>query len=170
MSDINLKYGTPTAISAINLASLADGSSWQLAKVNNTSTPDGRPYADAFVRVAIKLATGTPKAGAEVQLALAVSDDGTTWLGKEANGSDGTITPGNPTNLIFIPSELGGVIYTPSSGALTWKGFIRSISAVCGGLMPPYWQLIVMNKTGVAFDASGSNFSVQYTGAYAQVN
>jgi hypothetical protein len=167
MANIKLAYANAAAI-AISLApggvGLAPSATVgrESAAVNNSVNL----YVDAMVYLAVKLAAGTPGPGAALEVYLAMSHDGANFT-DNATGADASLTMRAPSNLV-VPSPIG-TIWTPASGALTWKGFIPSVAAAFGGFLPPYWSIVLVNNTGIALDATESNHTKQYVGVYATV-
>jgi len=157
MSDIKLAYPVAANIT-ITLASLASGSARESTAIDNTSNL----YLDAEVYLALKLQTGSPSSDKAIYIYGAASADGTNYT-DNATGSDAAITLRAPTNLRLL-----GVIATPDSGALTYKFVIGSVVAVWG-FLPPKWSIIVVNKTGIAFDATEGNHTKQYRAMYQTV-
>jgi hypothetical protein len=138
-------------ITASGLASLANGSYFQLASVDNTTNQD----FDAGVLFKLKTgASGVTSAGYAGVYAYASPDGGTTWT-DVATGSAGSYSPPTPTNLILI-----GIV-SATSNATTYIGGPFSVSKAFGYL-PGKWGLVIFNNTGGAFDSTGGNFSVIY--------
>ena len=150
----------PSAVAiTITLASLASGSSYQSAAVDNTTDL----YIDAMVYVKVKLQTGTPSGDKMVYLYVAGSEDGTNYP-YPATGSNGSIT------MIFPPNVRSlGNIYCPDSGGLSFPSSPFSVAAAFQGLMPRKWSLIVQNATGVTFSATEGDHTKEYTGQPVQI-
>ena len=165
MGNLNLKYSGLNTIS-VTLASLSPAAARESLAVNNTAVSPF-PFIDAIVRLKVKLQAGTPTPGAAIAVYLSMSDDGGTWL-DNSTGTDAGITLRAPTNLV-VPAPISQV-FTQVSGALTWNGFIPSVATGFGGFLPPYWSIIVVNNTGIAFDATEANHDKRYTGVYVQTN
>jgi hypothetical protein len=159
MANVKTEWGSSTVITATGLASLADAGVFELAAVDNTSNK----FLDAKLYLALKLATGSPASDKTIYVYVPVSEDGTNYT-DNATGSAGAITLRTPTNLILI-----GTIACPDSGALTYKKIFNSVAAAIGGPLPRKWGVVIQNRTGLAFDSTGSNFTVTYTGTYGTI-
>jgi len=159
MASNKVAYATSTAIT-ITLNSLANAGVRECTAVDNGTNL----YLDAWIYVACKLATGTPTANtAVINVYAYASEDGTNYQ-DNCTGSDAAVTLRSPTNL-----KLLGQLWTPTSGALTYKGvfsFMYSPYGAFGGLfLPRKWGIVVQNTTGVAFDSTGC--SASYSGVYS---
>jgi hypothetical protein len=154
MADIKEAFGTSTAMT-ITLASLAASATVgrESTAVDNTSNK----YLDAQVYLAIKLQTGSPARG--IYVFAYGSEDGTNYT-DNATGSDAGLTLRDPTNLRRI-----GIIWTPTSGALTYKG-VFNVAPAFGGVLPRKWGIVVINDTGLALDTTEGNHIKTYTGIY----
>ena len=161
MADIKQAFGSSTAIT-ITLASLANGSARQSAAIDNSTDK----FLDVLVQLSIKLATGTPSAGQNINIYVYGSEDGTKYT-DNATGANAAITLRNPTNL----KEAGSAnpIQTPDSGGLTYTSEPFSIASLFGGVMPRKWGVVVSNDTGLAFASGEGNHTKKYTGIYATV-
>lgn len=130
---------------SITLNSLASLAARQSLKVDNSTTL----YIEAFVRVTIKLAAGSPADPKVVYVYAYGSQDGTI-LTDNASGLDAAITLRSPSNLRTI-----GTILVPDAGALSYASHPFPVSAAFGYCMPKAWGIVVENRSGLAFDASG---------------
>lgn len=153
MANIKGAFGSSTALTH-TLNSLAHGSARESTAVDNSTNL----YIDAVLRITIALATGTPTGDKRVNIYAYGSEDGTNYS-DNATGSDAAITLRSPTNLAYI-----GAIYTPDSGGLTYKSLPFAVARAFGGVLPRKWGIVVQNKTGLAFAASGC--SSAYSGFY----
>lgn len=159
MAIIKPEYGTSTAITATGLASLANNAAYDLGAVNNGTDK----FRDAMVYLAFKLATGTPGNENAIYIYGYSSEDGTNFT-DNSSGSAGAITLRSPTNLILLDR-----IEVPASGtgALTWRHVINGLAQKLGGkVLPRKWGLVIRNATNLAFDSTGSNHTVTYSGIY----
>jgi hypothetical protein len=158
MANVKLEYGTSTDIT-ITVGSLAAASARESTAIDNTSDK----FEDAEVYLALKLQAGSPSSDKSIYIYSYGSEDGSNYT-DNATGSDAAITLRVPSNL-----RLSAVIACPDSGALTYKIVIGSIAAAFGGLLPPKWGIVVLNKTGIAFDATAGNHTKKYRGVYHTV-
>lgn len=149
--DIKSKYATSAAL-VITLAALADGAGRESTRVDNSTTLE----LDALITLLVVagVVTGDKKL---LVYAYGSSDDGVTFT-DGCTGLNAVFTPADPTNLKFV-----GELNTPAAG--TYRGTF-SIARVFGGVLPKYWGIVVVNKTGVAL-TSGSvdvqGMKLQYT-------
>ena len=159
MADLKLKFGTSTAFT-LTLASLASSSTAgrESTAVDNTSNL----FVDALVRLQCKLQTGSPANDKAIYVYAYGSEDGTNYT-DPATGSDAAITLRAPTNLRLI-----GVISTPDSGGLTYKGGPFSVAQAFGGVLPRKWGIVVQNYSGVTLSATEGDHAYTYTGIHYQ--
>jgi len=101
MATVTTNYGTNTALTVTNLHSLGNGSWWQSASIDNTSTK--ALWMEVFVTI---LTTTTAGSNANVDVYLAGSNDGGTDYAGGASGSEGsyTVTANSSDQLRFIGS------------------------------------------------------------------
>jgi hypothetical protein len=151
MSTVQSLYGSLVSIS-ITLASLANLAGRQSDAIDNSTDL----FVDAQLLVKIKLAAGTPTGDKKVDVYAYGSLDGTTFT-DNATGLDGAVTPRTPTNLQYL-----GAIECPDAGALAYPGFFGSVAMAFNGILPRHWGIVLVNRTGVAFDTAGH--IVQYRG------
>lgn len=149
---MSLQYtsGTFTLTAA---ASLANGSAAQSAKI---TTDTSKNTTDYLISIEPTLQTGAPASDKDVEVYAYTSLDNTTFP-DGVSGSDAAYTMFSPTNLIPLP-----FVQTPNSGALKMPQRAASLAAACGGSLPPYWGIVVYNRSGLAFTA----FAARYTQVY----
>lgn len=157
MATTKLSFASSSSITC-TLASLASASARESTVIDNGTNL----YVDALVYLAVKLQTGTPSADKAVYVYAYGSEDGTNYT-DNATGSDAAVTMRSPTNLRLL-----GVINTPDSGALTYKG-VFPVAVAFGGILPRKWGIVVQNVTGIALDATEGNHTKSYTGLYTTV-
>lgn len=153
---VTQKFATSTGITC-SLASLADNTARESTAIDNSTNL----YEDALVYLAVKLQAGTPTGEKAIFVYVYGSEDGTNYT-DNATGSNASITMRSPTNLIPI-----GVIATPDSGALTYKG-VFSVAKAFDGILPRKWGIVVENQTGVAFSAIEGDHAKTYSGFQRQ--
>lgn len=158
MATLKAAYPTLGQAITITLASLASGSVRESAAVDNQTNL----YLDALVAVTIKLQAGSPSSDKAVYVYAAGSTDASTWP-DAVTGSDAGITLNNPTQLRLL-----GVIFAPTSAG-TFKSEPLSVASVFGGVLPPKWSIVLLNKTGIAFSATEGDHVKLYTGIAATV-
>lgn len=151
MSTSKSAFQSVQALTITNLNSLADGGAWQSGAINNSgssaSWPDGQLYAK------IALASGDLSPDPQIRFYLAAGDHDGTNFESNAAGSEGTITLRDPPGF----SRLGAP-FVPSAGGLTFNIFFSSMASwlASGGILTPYFQVIIENRTGRAFGPSGN--------------
>ncbi len=155
----NLEGFGGSAQLACSIASLATGSSRESASQSNTTNK----YFDYIVSLTFTIITGTPAAGASVNVyANAPVDSSGTLLWPIIQLSSGAVFAtagtdasvgalGTPPNLRLIGSF--GIQTTSSSGERTFRTEPYSVAAGFNGC-PPAFSIIVENQTGLAFSAS----------------
>lgn len=163
MADVKTAYGSNGQALTITLASLADSSTAgrESTVVDNTSNL----FLDVLIAAKLKTAnSGAISAPAAAFLyAYATTDNGTTYP-DTVTGSDAAITLNSPTQL-----KLLGAIYTAAINT-QYKGGPWSLAALFGAKLPAKWGIVVVNDSGTALSATGSDHAVWYQGVYATVS
>lgn len=154
---------TNTSITLTALNSLANGSTWCGAKIDNTTNLD----LDEQVTFVIKTgASGTLSTGYYGLYAYSCVG-GTSTCTDGVSGSQGTFTPTSPTNLLPLGSVGPGQGNAVANGT-TYTFGAFSVAYTFGGAMPAQWGVCVTNSTGSAVAASGN--SVVYDSLQATSN
>lgn len=146
MATIKQLFGTATALT-ITIASLADSSGRGSTAVDNGTTL-------AFgvdVRVKVKTNAAGTSATGYVAVYLVGSEDGTTYE-DGFGGTDGAFTPVNARLLGYI---------TANANATTYNAVFDTNAL--GITLPRKWCIAILNKTGAALDATGTNHEIKYT-------
>ena len=160
MADIKLAYQSIQSMTVTNLHSLASSTTagWQSDVVDNTSNL----FLDALVMAVLDFAASAP-ANSRAALIYAYGGLESGTYTNPASGSEGTITlvdiTANAQNVRF----LGSVAYT-TTGEVAEAGPF-SVAAAFGGVLPPFWGLVIMNHSGAALAGSGN--TVKYRGVYS---
>jgi hypothetical protein len=156
-TEIKPLFGTAGVDVTITLASLAN------ATARESTAWDWSPFDDILLEATIKGgASGVSASGVATVYAYATVDDGATYT-EGATGTDGSFTMPGITQLFVV-----GVLFINANGQ-TRKGGPWSVGSVFGGTLPAKGGVIVLNETGAAFDATGSNHHIQYQGVTRQV-
>jgi hypothetical protein len=162
MTTAAISYGTPTAIT-ITLTSLADGAYRESAAVDNSSNL----FMDAHVAGSVQVGTVTAD-GTFAVFAYGSNDGGTTYSGGLA-GTDETITWGTTPSTSSVEGynnlKLLGVVSvdtTDDDNDIEFGPF--AVASAFGGHMPNSWGIVILNETGAALHATGTNNSIKYTG------
>lgn len=153
MSDINIAYGTWTAMTVTSLQSLAIDTTdpyagWQSARVDNQTTTKALDF-----EVQILLSTAaTPPANDSTVYVYVVPwvYDGSAWT-PAANfgtttrptGSEGTASMSDPNSMKFALGIPYKITSQPLDGWFT-------IAGVCNGVVPDGWSLAIRNNCGAA--------------------
>lgn len=162
MSDIKTALGTTTAFTVTNLHSLASSATagWQSAVVDNTTNL----YLDALVQVVLDFANTAP-ANSKGAYVFAYGGVESGVYSNPASGSEGTITLLDVTTTPQNLRPLGFVPYTTQDEVA--ESSPMSVAAAFGGVLPPYWGVVIMNHSGAALAASGN--TVKYRPVYSTV-
>lgn len=153
MSDINIAYGTWTAMTVTNLQSLAIDTTdpyagWQSARVDNQTTTKA---LDFEVQILLSTAATAPANDSTVYVYVVPwIYDGSTWT-PAANfgtttrptGSEGTASMSDPNSMKFALGIPYKITSQPLDGWFT-------IAGVCNGVVPDGWSLAIRNNCGAA--------------------
>lgn len=159
MATRNLVYGTDVQMTVTNLNSLASSATagWQSARVDNTGTL----ALDYLISIKLSMAnTATANDKAVYVWISSAFYDGSSWFQDDGgtatlpSGSEGTYTIASPHNL-----KLLGVLNYTTADSILQGTFL--LSNATGIYVPQGFQIILINYTGSAVDASGN--VVQYT-------
>lgn len=155
-NEIKSLYGATTSMT-ITLASLASstaGVGRQSDIVDNTTTR----YSALLIFVQVKLGTSpTSNRGVYVHLIRGDNDGGSTIRSDGAGTSDAALT-------VLNAQQIGGL--QDSSSASTGDVLTGEFLVLEPG---PQWGIAIHQDTGVAFNATGSNFIVKYIGINPEV-
>lgn len=159
MADIRLKYGTQASIT-ITLASLADDNTNGIAGRSSTAIVNSGNDLDHIVSGVIRAGT-SPTAGRSIEIwAYAQINDTPTY----PDGITGTDAAKTMTSLNVLLGSLRLLAALPTEAATDRDYFLppTSIAQWYGGVLPKRWGLWVLNRTGVALNATGANHSLVY--------
>lgn len=163
MATINLSYASSTAIT-ITLTSLGDGGYRESTAVDNTTNL----YMDALVGGSIAMNATISADGSFTVYAYGSWDGGTNYTGGLA-GTDETITWGTTPSTSSVEGYKNlmvlGVVNvdtTDDGNDIEFGPF--GVAQAFGGVLPPKWGIVILNNTGAAFDATGTNNAVKYSG------
>lgn len=151
MATVALSYSAVQTMTVTNLHSLASSTTggWQSAQVDNTSDL----YEDALVQVVLDFAN-TAAANDKAAYVYVASGLETGVLSNPASGSEGTITLTNITANAQNLRLLGVVPYTTTDEVA--ESSVFSVATACGGNLPPFWSVVIMNYSGAALAALGN--------------
>ena len=141
----------------MTLASLANGAYRQSTAIDLASLGAGSTRV-GNLKLVVKLKIGTGASTTGYSQLWVVEFDGTTW-GNGATGTDGSYTP---DDVLDLPSPLWTF---PTRTAST--AYVSPMLDVPGTLGYPILgtkvAFIIGNFSGATFDATGTNFTVEYT-------
>jgi hypothetical protein len=159
MSSIKEAFGSVTTMTVTNLHSLASSATagWQSAVVDNTSDL----YLDALVNIVLDFANTTP-ANSKGVYVYAYGGIESGVYSNPASGSEGTITLVDVTVNAQNLKLIGFIPYT-TQDEVAESGPI-SVAAGFGGVLPPFWGVVLLNHSGAALAGSGN--TVKWRGAY----
>lgn len=159
--DIKSQLGTAVAMTVTNLNSLASSATagWQSAVVNNTTDE----YLDALVQVVLSFANTAPanSRGAYVYAAGGIESG---VLSNPASGTQGSITLLDITTNAQNLRMIGFIPYTTQNEVA--ESSPMSVAAAFGGILPPFWSIVVVNHSGAALTATGN--SAKWVPVFAQ--
>lgn len=147
----------------IDVDSLADGGYRCSAVVDNSANL----YLDAQINLSIQV--GAVAADGTISIFAYGGADGTTIYDGGLNGADETITWGTTPSTSSVEGfnqlKLLGVISVDTTDDNNdIEAMIGSVAAAFGGVLPARWGIVVLNETGVALHATGTNNAFDYVG------
>jgi hypothetical protein len=161
----NLYPSTSTSALTITLASLADDTTNKIAgrastAVNNTTDLD----IDHLVSGKITVGT-SPTANGTIEVwcyAMNSESAGTPTYPDSITGTDAAKTMTSLNVKYSAMRIIQGLTVDNTTGRAYYFG-PTSVAMLFGGMLPPFWGVMVINASGVALDATGGNHSIQYT-------
>lgn len=148
MATQTINYGTETAITATNINSLANNAAKPLPVVDNSSTK----AVDEKVHFEVTLGSSGVSSTGTIELYLLESAESTT-----ADFTDGI----DPTSSSDVASSIKNAVLlrvlNANANSQVVKCIFDLVSDLRGALQncPQYWSLLVLNRSGAAFAASG---------------
>jgi hypothetical protein len=158
MANVKLAYSA-SANFTLTLASLASSATGGRESTEIDNTTD--LYLDALVYVKVVLGAGTSGNDKAVYIYAYGGPDGTAYP-DAVTGANAAITLNDPTQLRLI-----GVINAPTSAG-TFDGYF-SVAQAFGGVLPPWWGIVVRNYSGIALSATEGNHAYSWRGVYQTV-
>ena len=152
MATITEFFGTATAFTKTN-ANLASSATagWKSNAIDNSSNL----YDDALVSIELAAVNTAPANNKAVYLYAYSLIEGTAYSGTGAaaiDGSEGTVTFPDITNLPTNLPLLGVVSYTTQNVAINSQAF--SVAACFGGVLPPKWGVAMVNYSGMTLNVT----------------
>ena len=158
MATMKQTVGALTAFSAAsNLNSLANGAAKPLGEVDNSSND----YPTAKIWMVLNLSTSTLQVGGAVEIYFMAkiedrSGDNLDW-DDEINADDTNDVSGSMFNLRLIKTFRADDVM--ASEDIVWNcndlSALKDQDGNIVGDLPPYWTLVVYNKSGQAFASAG---------------
>lgn len=154
MAAFNTGYGSYTAMTVTNLQSLANDASdpfsgWQSARVSNVSTL----AVDYEVIIDLSTAATAPandQAAYAYLVPWVTTDGGTTWISGGNLGTTTLPTGSEGTASLSDPNSMKGPVRLPYKvTSQRMQGFL-SVAALCDGVMPDGWSVVIRNCSGAA--------------------
>jgi hypothetical protein len=115
-------------------------------------------FVDVLVMVEVRSAAAATSATGVVNVYAYGSFDGQNF-GDTVTGGDAAVTLTVPPNLTII-----GAINVVAN-ATTYKSNPMSVASAFGGTLPPYWGIVVENKSGATLLAAGPTYT-RWLGVY----
>lgn len=163
MATVALSYSAVQTMTVTNLHSNSNSATnaWTSAVVDNTTDL----YLEALVQVVLDYANTAP-ANDKVAYVYAYGGvDTNSVLSGNVTGTEGDLTI--PT-IVSNPQAyrlIGIVPYTTQDEVMESQPM--SVAAAFGGMLPPYWGIVIVNYSGAALGASGN--TVKWRGIKATV-
>lgn len=146
-------YGATTA-ATITLTTLANGSARECSFITNTASK----AIDYACIITLKTTTGTHGSELACYAHFYGSLDGTNF-DYPVTGTDAAVTIGTNMNLKGpVPIIFG----TSVTGLIQQKRVIGGIANFFGGNIPPFFGVVIENKTNLAFSATAADCSVVF--------
>ena len=161
-SDVKIALQAVQTMTVTNLHSLANSATagWQSAVVDNTSNL----FLESLIQVVLDFANTAP-ANSKAAFVFAYGGIETGVYSNPASGTEGALTlvdvDSNAQNLRLI----GTMPYTTADEVV--ESSPMSVAAAFGGLLPPFWGLAIMNRSGAALAGSGN--TVKHRGLYTTI-
>ena len=161
--DVKQALQAVQTMTVTNLHSLASSATagWQSAVVDNTTNL----YLDSLVQVVCDFANTAPANERGVYV-FAYGGIETGVYSNPASGSEGTITLVSVVTTPQALRQIGFLPYTTQDEVA--ESSPMSVAAGFGGVLPPFWGLVLINFSGAALAASLN--TVKYRGVYANVS
>ncbi len=147
-STVTLNYGSATSIT-ITISSIGTSATVgrEATAVNNTSNK----FLDALLAGTFTMASGTPAGTKSIYIYALGSLNNTDWP-DNTTGADAACTPTNKNNLVLLKAV------DVQTASLTYKTEPVSVAAAFGGVLPPYWSIVLINDTGLTLSSGSLNY------------
>lgn len=154
------RYGNADQPITITLAGLGDRFGRESAKIDNRVLL----YDDVYISGRIKTTTKAGNHEECLQVYAYGSQNGTVFP-TPATGIDAAL--GGPVDALdwFVPI---GYLSAPAADT-SFTGGLWSIARALGGVVPPFWGIVVMNDTGTTLSATPGDHEFVYQGLWRDV-
>lgn len=162
MATQNIAYSADTAIT-ISLASIATSSTWVAGAESNVIDNTSNKYDGALVQGKIQVGT-TPTINTSILVFVygaSVSPASVAIDVIDGTDSTETITSAGVRNGLF---KLAAVLDVDATTSNRDYPFSFEVSALFGGVLPPFWGLFVTHNTGANLNSTGGNHVISYRG------
>lgn len=166
MADIKVKYpSSSTTDLTITLASLADDNTNAIAGRASTAV-DNTSNVDLDHLLTGKITTGTsPTASRTIEVwvyAPRSLSTGTPTYPDSITGTDAAKTF-TSRNVLINACKLAATVVIDATSDRTYDIAPVSVASLFGGYLPQFWGVWVLNRSGAALNATGSNQALSYS-------
>lgn len=156
MTTDNIAYGSYTAMTVTNLQSLASDASdpfagWQSARVDNQTSVKAVDYEIVIDLSTAASAPANDSASYVYLVPWMTTDGGTTWISGGNLGTTTLPTGAEGTASISDPNSMKGPIAIPYKITSQRMEAFFNVAALCGGIVPDGWSLVIRNCSGAAY-------------------
>lgn len=157
MATSSINYGTSTAVT-LTLASLASDTNLLVGRTSNALDNTTTKAIDYSLR--FKTRTGTTlTANRVIELWAAPSEDGTNYSGGNGGTDAGkTHTAESKESMVLLAA-----LRTNATNSTDYEINVASLAGALGGALPRKVSFFVVQNTGAALDATGSNHVLSAT-------
>lgn len=156
--NIKMAYVASTS-PTITLTTLAASSARQSTAFVNTISN----YLDGSMLIALKTTSGTHGSDLVAYCHFYASPDGVNWSNPITSGTDAVVVITTGMNL-YGPAIVN--FGTSVTGLYAATRMIASVAGIFGGQLPQQWGVVIENKTGLAFTATGADQVVNFYPTY----
>ena len=158
MSTVKPLYASPTTIT-ITQAGLANNAYRQSTAFDNSTVR----YEDGILGGSIQVGT-SPTDKTTIEIFLYGTFDGTNYTAG-CSGTDGAYTADGEEGLL----PRAAIIYVDTTTDQDYVWGPISVKEVFGGVMPQKFGAVVLNKSGVTTNATGTNNIMKFTGYNTEI-
>ena len=156
MANIKIAYATTNTAMAITLADLGNNTARASLAVDNTSDN----YVDTTV--SIQLQNGQVTGSDLAWYVYGYGSVNNSLFDTPSSGTNASVLT-TPANLALLKTV--SINYPPFSNT-NFYVVIGSIAKAFGGILPPYWGIVIDNRTGASLVNTATNHAVTHRGIY----